>query len=365
MLLLAASVWATFSASPYPGSPSRLSLAGVLFALSATVRIISLPFALFAAVWVAWDHVGQMRDRLRFAGRLLVPALIVLGCYVGVARIEHGYAGFTDMSGFNLYGRVAGFADCKDFTPPSGTRGLCNDAPPSQRDEGVFYYNFDPSSPYYRAGFVETPRDASIAGRFARATIEHEPFQYLKTVARDLARYVAPYAIVVPPQSGIAPNGMSFANTVPQAQGASSAELASQYSVDYSHVDRSLPSQGVRELFGGYQEIFRLNELVIVLLAFMAAAGAWVTRGHVRRSSILLLLLTTYLYVAPVALLQYDVRFGVPAGLMLSAAAAIGAWGAAEHLRSRSAGNHSWSRRPARPRSVPEGSCDSEPGPTR
>lgn len=335
MLLLAAGVWATFSASPYPHSPLRLALAGILFALSATVRSVSLPFALFVAVWVGWDHVGRMRDRLRFAGLLLVPALIVLGCYVGVARIEHGYAGFTDMSGFQLYGRVAGFADCKDFTPPAGTRGLCNDLPPNRRDEGTLYYQFDPSSPYYRAGFVDIPRDASIAGRFARAAIEHEPLQYLKTVAKDLAQYVAPNAIVSPMNSGIAPYGMSFANTVPQSQGESSAQLASKYSVAYSHVDRSLPSQGIRELLGGYQEIFRLNGLAIVLLALMAVAGPLVTRGHVRRGSVLLLLLTAYVYVASVALDHYDVRFGVPPGLMLSAAAGIGAWGAADRLRGR------------------------------
>jgi hypothetical protein len=335
MLLLAAGVWATFSASPYPHSPLWLALAGVLFALSATVRQVSLPFALFFAVWVAGDHAGRMRDRLRCAGLLLLPALIVLGCYVGVARIEQGYAGFTDMSGFDLYGRVATFADCKDFTPPAGTRALCNDVPPSRRDEGANYYEYDPSSPYYRAGLVQTPKDASIAGRFARAALEHQPFQYLKLVARDFAQYVAPDAIVGLNQAGVPPSGMSFANTVPQNQAESPAQLASEFSGKYSHVDHSLPSQGIRELLGGYQEIFRLNGLVIVLLAFMAIAGPWVTRGHVRRAAVLLLLLSAYLYVVPVAASDYDVRYGVPPGLMLSAAAAIGAWGAIDRLRGR------------------------------
>ncbi len=335
MLLLAAGVWATFSASPYPRSPLRLALAGILFALSATVRQVSIPFALFFAVWVAWDHAGPLRDRLRFAGLLLLPALIVLGCYAGVARIEHGYAGFTDMSGFDLYGRVATFADCKDFTPPVGTRGLCNDVPPSKRVEGVNYYEYDPSSPYYRAGLAQIPRDASTAGRFARAAIEHQPLQYLKTVAKDFAQYVAPSAIVASKQAGVPPDGMSFANTVPQDQGESSGQLASEYSGKYSHVDRSLPSQGIRELLGGYQEIFRLNGLAIVLLTFIAIAGPWVTRAHVRRASVLLLLLTAYLYVVPVAFSDYDVRYGVPPGLMLSAAAGIGAWGAIDRLRGR------------------------------
>jgi hypothetical protein len=335
MLLLAAAIWTTFASSAYPRSRWRLVAAGVLFAVSATVRHISLPFALFVAVWVAWDHVGPLRERLRVAALLLVPALIVLGCYLGVARLEHGYAGFTDMSGFNLYGRVAGFANCKDFTPPAGTRGLCNDVPPGRRTEGTFYYTYNPASPFYRAGLVPTTPDASIAGRFARAAIEQQPLQYLKTVVKDLARYVAPYAITAPKDSGSSPGGMSFANTVPQNQGATPAQLASQYSVEYSQVDHALPSQGIRELLGGYQEIFRLNGFAIALLALTAIAGLWLTRDHIRRGLVLLMVLAVYLYVAPVALSSYDVRYGVPPGLILAAAAGIGAWGAVDRLRGR------------------------------
>jgi hypothetical protein len=335
MLLLAAALWATFRASPYTGRSSWwLALAGALFSVSAVVRHLSLFFALFAAVWVGWDHVGPVRERLRFAGVLLVPAVILIGSYVAVARIEHGYAGFTDVSGQNLYGRVAQLANCKDFTPPAGTRALCNDVPLNQRDEGTFYYTDEPASPYYRA-FGTNPRGIGLAGRFARTVILHEPLQYLKAVVKDLARYLAPYAIVSPKESGVSPGGMSFANTTPQNQGASPAQLAAEYSVAYSGVDRSLPALGIRELLGGYQEVFRLNGVVTLVLLALAIAGCWLTRGHVRRSTVLLLVLAAYLYVAPVALSSYDVRYGVPAGLILAAAGGIGAWAAAGRLRGR------------------------------
>ena len=55
-------------------------------------------------------------------------------------------------------------------------------------------------------------------------------------------------------------------------------------------------------------------------------AGLALSRGSTRRATLLFATLALYLYVAPVALASYDVRYGVPAGLMLSVAGALGGW---------------------------------------
>lgn len=326
MLLIVAGLWAAMSARGAAHTERWLVSAGILLALAAIVRHLALPFFILVAAWAAWELGSRWSDRLRFACAVVVPAVVVIGAYSGTARIEKGYAGFIDMSGFSLYGRVAEFANCKDFTPPKGTAGLCNDPiPPDQRD-GTFYYQFAPTSPLYRAGFTSDAQSAPTLERFAHAVILHQPVEYLKLVGKELLRYVAPYSVVARPASGVDPDGMSFASAVPANQGQSPTLLAEEYSEDYTHVSHSLPSQGVREALGSYQEIFRLSGLPVVLLALLSIVGLMVSRGSVRRAILLFGALAGYLYVVPVALSSYDVRYGVPAGLMLSVSGALGGW---------------------------------------
>lgn len=73
---------------------------------------------------------------------LAATAAVIMGRYVFGQRQETGYTGWTPTGMWNLYGRAAPFADCNEFTPPRGTRRLCEAKPPSQRG-GPAQYVYD------------------------------------------------------------------------------------------------------------------------------------------------------------------------------------------------------------------------------
>ncbi len=77
---------------------------------------------------------APLRDRLLAAGAALAGAAAILAVYFGAFALSDGrYAGLTDFAGWNLYSRVAPFADCSRFDPPEGTEVLCEDVPPAER----------------------------------------------------------------------------------------------------------------------------------------------------------------------------------------------------------------------------------------
>jgi hypothetical protein len=325
MLLLASGLWAAMSSRSSQTVHRWLIFAGTLIAIATLVRSLALPLAVFVALWALWDIGGPWRRRTGAAAAVLVPVVVIVCGYVAIASEGKGYAGLTDMRGFNLYARVGQFADCRQFNPPRGTASLCERTPPNIR-EGPFYYTYGVGSPLERAGLRADPADAKLLGKFADAAILHQPVDYLRAVGKDLLRYVAVYTVALRPDSGVGPSGMSFGSSTPANQGQTPQALARDFAGDYSGVSSSLPGQGVREFLGVYQEIFRLSGLLSVMLFCVSVTGIFVSPPQIRRALLLFLLMALYLYIAPVALSSYDVRYGVPGGMLLAVAGALGGW---------------------------------------
>jgi hypothetical protein len=326
MLFIAGGLCAAMCARGSRHSLRWLVLAGTLLALATLVRSLALPLAIPVAVWAMWELGGSWKRRLIVSVAVVLPVAALVGGYTIVASQNGGYAGLTEMGGFNLYARVGQFANCRDFAPPKGTRGLCETTPSSER-EGPFYYSFGgPSAPMYRSGFEADPTDSKVLGKFADAAIEHQPGEYLQAVIKELSRYVAADSIVVRPDSGTGPSQMSFASENPANQGQTPALLSHELSANYSDVSTGPPDQGTRELLGAYQEVFRLSGLPTIILIALSIAGICVSGGTERRTILLFFCIAAYLYVVPVAISSYDVRYGVPAGMVLSVAGALGAW---------------------------------------
>jgi hypothetical protein len=326
MLFIAAALWAAMSAPDSQYTRRWLVMAGILLALATFVRSVALPLAIPIAVWASCEMGGGWRRRLIAAAAVVIPVTLLVGGYTVLATQGGGYAGLTEMGGFNLYARVGQFADCRDFTPPKGTAGLCESTPTNTR-YGPFYYSFGgANAPMYRAGLEADPTDSKLLGKFAYAAIEHQPVEYLQTVFKELARYVAGDALVTRPYSGVGPAGMSFGSNLPANQGQTPSLLAHQLSADYSDVSTGPPGQDTRELLGSYQEIFRLSGLPTLFLIGLSIMGIVVSSGSTRRAMLLFFSIAVYLYVIPVAVSSYDVRYGVPAGMVLSIAGTLGAW---------------------------------------
>jgi len=80
---------------------------------------------------------------------------------------------------------VGPFADCSKFTPPKGTRVLCERTPPERRANPGAYVltaGYSPGIKHFRGPFDGTSEDNRKVGAFARAAILGQPFDYLEKV---------------------------------------------------------------------------------------------------------------------------------------------------------------------------------------
>ena len=106
---------------------------------------------------------------------------------MGIANIAGRTDGYSDVEGFQLYGRVAQFADCKKFKPPGRTRLLCQTTPPAQR-AGPTFQLFSSDLPLNQKAFnLHLPRDSALLGRFGQQAILHQPGAYLSAIFEEYA----------------------------------------------------------------------------------------------------------------------------------------------------------------------------------
>ena len=249
----------------------------------------------------------------------LAGALAILLSYAAAQDDQAGYFGLTRAGLWNLYGRVAPFADCRQFTPPKGTAGLCETTPGSKRP-GPDTYVFG-SSPAIRAfgGPFNAKRssDDKVAA-FARAAILGQPLDYLHAIVKDMYRYISPDSFNVP-GAGLSATGFVDQNLLLQApRQLTPYWQTSGYRIDASS-ERSLSS---------YERHTRVQGALMVILALLALAAPFLARGRRERVGATFLTVTAAgSLVLPVASYYYDARFAVPAFGVLAAAAGVGGFG--------------------------------------
>jgi hypothetical protein len=331
--LLAGSLYCAVRALGEGGAWRWLAASGALLGLSATVRSPALLLPVVLVPWVLLAFGPGPRRRLVAAAALLAPFVVLVGAYAGAARIADGYAGFSDLSGFNQYGRVAQFADCRRFTPPAGTERLCETTPAAERP-GPFFYQWSPESPMRRAGLLNTPEDADVLGRFARAALLAQPLDFARVVAKDVVRFAVPDVGTDRPFSGSGPGRMSFGWTAPVQQAAPREQIAAGYATVYDGVPATMPDTAALTALQVYQEILRVPALLLLAGLGLSAAGLVAGRGRARHVTLLLLGVALYIYVVCAALNSYEVRYGMTPSALLLGAGALGAWA----LRLRRAG---------------------------
>src|SRR4051794_1349496 len=237
---------------------------GALLAAAALVRTVGLVVLPVVIVWLLLSARARWRLRLRAALPALAPMVVVLGGYAILVAAQDGQSGLTDLGGWNSYGRSAQFADCRDFTPPRGTAVLCQATPPRLRP-GPLFYLWKPASPGRRA-FGGPPRNSAVLGRFGRAAIVNQPFDYLKTVAHETERFVNPKAAPRPP-GGAGPS--RAAPRAPAREAPAPRTIARLYRPVSVHVGGS----GLTT-FRDYENHWRLSGVVPALLFGLSLLGA-------------------------------------------------------------------------------------------
>src|SRR5918998_616924 len=118
------------------GGPGWWAATGAVLGYAALTRSIGVPLAVAVTGWllVAMPRAAWLA-RLRFAAAAIVPLMAVLAAYE-IAAASEPYDGLSDLGGRYAYARVAQFADCDEFTPPTGTRVLCDSRPSRERPLG-------------------------------------------------------------------------------------------------------------------------------------------------------------------------------------------------------------------------------------
>ena len=283
-------------------------------ALSRNVGLLALPImVLCLAFWVR----GPVTRRAQATLAATLPGLLVLGIYVAAFELNHGqYLGLMNMSGWNLYARVAPFADCSKFTPPPGTSQLCESTPPSQR-QGSLAYEWDPNT-IGRRQFSMGPATNSTMGRFAWQVILHQPGGYLRTVLTDAARYINPKVGPQRPLSGQPRELLSFGLIDPDTKKLLVDTMARGYTGTNVHVHG-------RQILTSYQNLFRVGGLALAALVIFTILGMVVAQGPVRLGVFLFGLTGLALYLVPVMTLSYDFRYGIPPETFVAVSGTLGA----------------------------------------
>jgi hypothetical protein len=133
---------------------------------------------------------GRPIARWRASAVFLSVAALVLAAYAFIDLQENGRFEIAPATGWHLYARVAPFADCRRFTPPDGTRGLCESSAVGWR-WGPDFYLYAARSPAKRL-FAHIGTQDGKVGAFALQVAVHQPADLAQAVWDDMRRYFIP-----------------------------------------------------------------------------------------------------------------------------------------------------------------------------
>ena len=156
--------------------------AGVSLGLCSVTRFTGLALLPLALIYVTVRRIRWARIFAVVAG-VAVP-LVLYSMWFGNAS---GGAGLTNRTGYFLYGKVVGFADCSGVELPPAEAQLCLDQPPSKRRD--FYQPWGRRSPLWRIDVPAGMDRGAIVASFTTRFIMQQPLDYLAAVARDFVRF--------------------------------------------------------------------------------------------------------------------------------------------------------------------------------
>jgi hypothetical protein len=224
---------------------------------------------------------------------------------------------------------VATFADCHEFTPPRGTRWLCDRTPPAKRPAPRHYvFVGGPIKRRYGSPDRVPARALSELDRFSKAAALHQPLDWLRVSVEDFGSYIDP-----PNDAARSPAGYTEFLTAPLATG-----FAKRQSIDgYYSSARIIEHAGLLDALRDYERVTRLEGVPMAALLLLALAAPLACRGWLRAGSLLFAGVAYATMAVPVVTLDYDARFGVPAYGPLAGAAAMGLCGVVTRIRERRA----------------------------
>jgi hypothetical protein len=206
VLAIAASLYSAVRAADEPRPWWRWPmLTGVALAAAVAIRTATLAIVPFVpVVLIVWLPRPFRRWREHLGSAVVtvgVTAALLLG-FAALSSASGQRFGIEPSPGWYLYGRVAQFADCSKFTPPPGTRSLCQTSPPSQRPT-AYYYMYDSHSPAVKK-FGTFGASDSVVGGWARRALEAQVGDFLGAAWSYFRAYYVPSWLPARLRSGTA-----------------------------------------------------------------------------------------------------------------------------------------------------------------
>ncbi len=296
------------------------ALAAVLAVAATVVRSAALVFIpVFAVAMLA--SRGDRRQRWLASGVIVATAIVLLAGYAVASKVDNGRLEIGPATGWHLYGRAAPFADCRRFTPPAGTRGLCETTPPAQRP-GPEFYLYDSQSPAVRM-FGSIGQHDEKLGAFARAAIRHQPGDFLSAVWDDIRSYYVPSSHRAQPFGGVPLSPELDWNRDP-GHTFTRTEILRMERFFSGFTQRK--STGLLGFLNGYSRIFRFGATLLFITTLLTLIGLFVVRGRIRAGILIFGIAAILQLVVPSVAALYVGRYTVPLAGSLSAAAAVSCW---------------------------------------
>src|SRR5438105_3347783 len=308
----------------FQGGAAWAALAGLCAGLGVWDREAGLAMIVVVALWLCFSAGRPTRRTLAVGALCLAVSLASVGAYAGWRHLASGKPGvLTSNSAWNLYGRVAPWADCTKFTPPPGTRALCEAMPVSRRRYATpassklrpsEYYIYDPGSPAYRlfgpAYFVsERPHAMRTLRKWSEAALLGQPLDYLHAVWLDTIRLFDPNHPSYGDLSADEMVALMLGGVPPNSGRNAFVEFWQQRL--YPHYPR--PHRGDIAPLKEWERITRVDGAWMGLLLALCLAGPWLLSARARSGMLLFGCSALVLLFFPILVKGYDYRFVISA----------------------------------------------------
>jgi hypothetical protein len=331
ILLLSAALYFAVRSLDAAG-PRWAALAGLTLALACIVRVVALPLVGVLLLWLVLVSAETFRRRAWHAALAGGCVVAVLGSYAAIQHHETGYWGLTTPAGaWNLYTRVAPFADCRKFTPPPGTAVLCERTPPAQRTSSVSDYAYSPTlSPAVKAfswgdgPYSAGPDENRKLASFTRAVILHQPGDYAKTFLEGMLAYVAPTRVEFRNRAELGPDYQAFFHQL--LFDPTTLSISAKTRLPYYGARSFTENRSLLQFLLGYEAHSRVTGALMATLMLLSLLGLFAPAGRPRKVALLMFLIAWAALITPPATHWWDSRYIIPALGPLAAAATFGAW---------------------------------------
>ncbi|WP_245674838.1 hypothetical protein [Herbidospora cretacea] len=279
---------------------------GLLLALAGLTRTVAVPL-----VGLVLIHLIVRRAGRRQVIALAVAGLLPLAGYASWYQAHHGRFALSGSDGVALWARTMTFADCSVIKPLPEEARLC---PNGTRVDAASEYVWAPG-----ASLNRLPGDRfshnDLARSFALRAIVAQPLDYLGAVVRDTSLAFAWTPIRHPLRVSPAltfPHGSWPLPTFPLID-----KVRAEYDGDIRGMSSVEPYGSILSAYAYPTVLYGPLFGIVLLLGGLGSIGR-------RRAALLPWSTAAFLLVAPIAALDFDHRYVLPAIPVACLAAALG-----------------------------------------